>query len=373
MASVEKALVIGAGIGGLTAAMSLIRKDIAVDLVEIKPDWAVQGMGFALLGPALRSMKVIGLLDTVVAAGFGSTDTAAGNANCEFIKTIPIPRLAGPEYPATVGISRPLFHQLVRDAAVASGADIRLGLTYTKITQDAMGVDVTFSDGSSGRYDLVVAADGVHSKIRTSLFDPNLVATKTGQSVWRATVPRPSGVDTLMLFHGPRNTAGINPLSEEEMYIFLVQNTPDVIRDTSKWPALLREQLSDYGGLVAQAREQIVDPDKIIWRALETVFCPSPWYRGRVVLLGDAAHATTPHLASGAGMAIEDAIVLADELDRKSSVSDALDGYMNRRYERALMVFENSIKLGKWEMNPSPGVDPEALRIESMRMMAQPI
>ena len=137
---------------------------------------------------------------------------------------------------------------------------------------------------------------------------------------------------------------------------------------------MLRSQLSDFGGIMGEARDRIEDPAKILYRPVEVVLAPAPWFRGRVVLIGDAAHATTPHLASGAGMAIEDAIVLSEEVATRDDPGNALEGFMRRRYERSLMVYENSIKLGEWEMNPAdPDADPVGLSRTSIGLLAQPL
>ena len=101
---------------------------------------------------------------------------------------------------------------------------------------------------------------------------------------------------------------------------------------------------------------------------------PPPWYRGRVVLIGDAAHSTTPHLAAGAAMAIEDALVLAEQLATDAAVADALAAFQERRTERCRMVVENSVQLGKWEQHPDdPEADHDGLSARSWAALAEPI
>jgi len=97
-------------------------------------------------------------------------------------------------------------------------------------------------------------------------------------------------------------------------------------------------------------RESIRRPEQINYRPLEWILLPAPWYAGRVVLIGDAAHATTPHLASGAGLAAEDGLVLAQELQGQDSVDAALRAFMQRRYERVRQVVETSVHIGELEM-----------------------
>ena len=375
MTDVRRALVVGGGVAGLTCAVGLTRRGIEVVIAEINPGLAVQGIGIALQGPTLRALKTIGLLEECVAEGFGLRDLVIGNADCEVTSVVPMPLLLGDKYPAVLGTMRPAFQKVLAEAARATGAEFRFGRTVESLRQDRTGVDVVFSDGSEGRYDLVIGADGINSLIRGQVFDPALKPVRTGQTVWRAMLDRPKEVDTLMMFYGPRNKAGFNPCSEREMYVFLVQNTSDPIRvPAGQLPGVLREQLADFGGVMGQARERIVDPERIVCRPIEVVFCPAPWYRGRIVLVGDAAHATTPHLASGAGMAIEDSIVIAEELAIKPTIEEAMHGYMARRFERSRMVYENSIQLGEWEKNPTdPKADPAGLTARSLGLLAQPL
>ncbi len=375
MTGIRRVLIAGAGIGGLTLAAGLMRRGIEAEIVEISNDLTVQGVGIALQGPTLRALNVIGVIDDCVAVGFGITQLVVGDVDCNVTDRVAMPRLLGEAYPAVLGIMRPDFQEILLRSARKAGVSIRAGITIESLDQDEHGVEVVLSDGAAGRWDLVVGADGIASRIRTSIFDSGLVPVATGQAVWRATLDRPPEVDNLMMFYGPRNKAGFNPVSAREMYVFLVQNPPNPARlAAAELPDVLRGQLSDFGGIMGEAREGIEDPAKILYRPVEVVLAPAPWYRGRVVLIGDAAHATTPHLASGAGMAIEDAIVLSEEVATREKPDDALEGFMRRRYDRSRMVYRNSIKLGEWEMNPQdPDADPVGLSRESIGLLAQPL
>jgi 2-polyprenyl-6-methoxyphenol hydroxylase-like FAD-dependent oxidoreductase len=135
----------------------------------------------------------------------------------------------------------------------------------------------------------------------------------------------------------------------------------------------MRERLAPFGGLIARVRDQIVDPSGVIYRPLAVIFLPPPWFTGRVVLVGDAAHATTPHLGQGAGMAIEDAVVLAEELVRASTPAGALDRFMQRRFERCKVIFESSVTVGQWEMENRSNVDRFGLVRRLMEVTAAPI
>ena len=158
------------------------------------------------------------------------------------------------------------------------------------------------------------------------------------------------------------------------MYVFMVNEEPGNPRFPVETQADgLRKRLEGYGGYMATVRDQIVDPSLVVYRPLEAIIMPAPWYKGRVALLGDAVHSATPHLGQGAAMAIEDAVVLGEELGRDGPVEGALQRFMARRFERAKFVGESSIQLGEWEQRPVPEADPVGLYRKVLTRLAEPI
>ena len=375
MASIDNVLVVGGGVAGITLATRLKREGVHTEVVEASPDWTVLGVGISLQGPALRALRTIGVLDDCVREGFGYSKRVFGNAAGEVTRVVELPRICGPDYPATLGIMRSAVHSVLAEALRRTGAIVRLGLSVSSLSQTSEAVEVVFTDGTRGTYDLVVGADGSNSRVRQQVFGMECKPAFTGQAAWRAMVARPPQVDAWHAFYGPRNKMGFNPVSEREMYVFLVQNIAENSRIAPEHlSARLREQLADFGGVVAEVREQIRKADNIVYRSIESFILPPPWYRGRVILIGDAVHPTTPHLASGAGLAIEDAIILGDLLTSGLSVPESLAEFMARRFERCRMVVENSLQLGEWEKQPNaPGADPVGLIKRTTEAMAQPI
>ena len=153
-----------------------------------------------------------------------------------------------------------------------------------------------------------------------------------------------------MYFGGPVKI-GLNPISKDEMYMFLLEHVPDnPWFEGEELVTHLRDLMAPFAGAVPAIRESITDPAQVNYRPLEWLLLPDPWYKGRVVLIGDAAHATTPHMASGAGLAAEDGLTLAEEIARHDDVATALRAFMDRRFERARLVVENSVRIGEIEM-----------------------
>jgi 2-polyprenyl-6-methoxyphenol hydroxylase-like FAD-dependent oxidoreductase len=270
---------------------------------------------------------------------------------------------------------RPNLHRILAEALIEAGVSVRFGLTVSSLRQSPDHVDVVFSDGTERRYDLVVGADGANSKLRELLFGSQYKPEYTGQAVWRAMVPRAEEVNARHAYYGPRHKAGFNPVSAHEMHIYLVQNvTGDPRLEPDQWPAVMRGLLADFGGRIGEVRDRITDPKRIVYRPVGCLLLPPPWYKGRVVVIGDAAHTAPPQLASGATIAIEDSIVLAELVQSGLPVTVVLEKFMARRYERCRMVVENSRRLGEWEKSSdTAGTDPTALIAASMKSLAAPI
>ena len=186
---------------------------------------------------------------------------------------------------------------------------------------------------------------------------------------------RPPEVEGRYSFFGPTNKSGFNPISDKEMYIYIVQNAPQRPRwNDAELPAMMRGLLAEFGGALGRACEQVREPGKIICRPIFSLILPPPWFRGRVLVIGDAAHTTTPHLASGASIAVEDSIMLAALLGSGRPLTALLEEFMQRRFERCRMVVENSEQLGEWEKNPgAPDADPVGVMARSYQALAAPI
>lgn len=371
-----KILVIGGGFSGMSAAIALRRGGHEVDLVEIDPGWRSYGAGISLGGATLRAFRTLGILDEFLKHGHAADGVDIHLPTGQKIATLPTPRVAGPEVPGGGAVMRPVLARILAQATRATGAQVHLGCTFASIAQDAEGVDVAFSDGRKGRYDLVIGADGLYSKVREAVFPDAPAPRYVGQAVWRAVLPRPAEINTATMWVGPKIKAGVNPVSKEEMYLFVTEDREVNERiDPAQFETLLRGLLEGFSAPVVQRmREQLADAAaSIVYRPLEGLLMPLPWHKGRVQLIGDAVHATTPHLASGACIGIEDALVLAEELQRHGQVAAACQAFEARRWERCRMVVENSGRLCEIEIHGGDKDEHQRIMRESLMALAQPI
>ena len=370
-----KVLVIGGGFSGMSAAIQLRKSGAAVDVVEIDPGWRSYGAGISLGGPTLRAFRELGILDAFLERGWASDGVELFTPNGHKLASIPTPRLAGPDVPGGGAIMRPTLAAILAEATRGAGANVKLGASFTRLDQDGERAEAEFSDGSRGAYDLVIGADGLYSTVREAIFPDAPKPRYVGQCVWRAVLPRPPEVQNAMMWLGAKVKAGLNPVSRDAMYMFVTEDRPNNDRiEPSLFLGLLGDLIAPFTAPPMQfAKDRLGEDSHTVYRPLESLLLPRPWSKGRIVLIGDAAHATTPHLASGACIGVEDAIVLAEELDRGASVPAALAAFEERRWDRCRMVVENSGRLAEIEITGGDPAEAAKLMGGSMRALAAPI
>lgn len=374
MAKVERVLIVGGGIAGMSCAIQMRKAGLSVDLVEIDPQWRIYGAGITITGPTLRALRTLGVLEQVLAVGATWQGAKVHDRNGTLLQEVTFPSL-GDGLPSTGGVMRPLLHKVLSTQTLASGANVRLGTTLTQLVEKPGHAEVTLSDGSRADYNLVVGADGIFSKLRELVFPQAARPVFTGQVVYRLVAQRPPGFDRSYFYMAEHGKVGFSPVSPTHMYMFLLHSvTGSAWIEPKDQPQRLHEAMAGYGGIVPEIRSTVLttNVETVNYRPLEVLLHPAPWHRGHVVLIGDAAHATTPHLASGAGMAVEDGIVLAEEL-AADELESALAKFMSRRFERCRMVVENSVRLGQIEMEHGSPEEHTRLMTQTLGMLRQPV
>ena len=373
MPAAKTALVVGGGVAGMSCAITLRRAGLDVTLVDLDPNWRVAGAGITITASTLRAFKAIGILERVKEEGHSHSGVRVCTVDGTPVEEVRSPPL-GDGLPGAGGILRPVLHRILSDQIKVLGLPVRLGVTAESITQEPGGVTVRLTDGTESRYDIAVGSDGIFSKMRELVFPDAPKPQFTGQACWRLMTARPSEIDRRHFFLGGPVKVGLTPVSKEEMYLFLLEHVPgNPWREPKDQHRLLRDLLTGFGGVLARVREQLSEGSRIVYRPLEGLILRRDWFSGRVILIGDAAHASTPQLASGAGMAAEDGIVLAEELARASSVEQAFRAFMKRRFERCRLVVERSLEIGRLEMARAPLEQQTAILSRSLQALAAPI
>ena len=211
--AVSRVLIVGAGLAGTAAAIGLATGGVVVELIDVKAEVGATGSGITMQGNGLRELRRLGIWEAVLATGypFDSAGLRAPDAAGTLLADLPDVRTGGPDLPATVGLPRPALARIMTDRAVAAGAALRLGTAAITLSQDGNGVDVTFADGSAGRYNLVIGADGIRSATRQMIGVAN-EPRPTGMAIFRALGPgRPASPVPTCTTAGPRTSPGTAP------------------------------------------------------------------------------------------------------------------------------------------------------------------
>lgn len=344
-------LVIGGGTGGMSVAISLRLAGATVDLIDIDPQWRALGAGMTITGPTLRAFDRLGLLEAVRQTGYLSDRTKFFSADGTVQREILAPFLEE-GLPQVGGILRPKLHAIFAARLRELGAHVRLGISVARFDESQDSVDVTFSDGATGRYDAVVGADGVHSATRAVVLPNAPRAEFTGQGCWRLLADRPDHVTSPEIYFGKDFKVGINPCSSDKMYLFANVTMPgNPFIPDDQLLSRMDELLAPIGGNIRQVRAGLNDQSAVVYRPLDALLIPLPWHWGRIGLIGDAVHATTPHLASGAGLAVEDGLLVGQMLGQADDIEAAWKAFGERRWERSRLVVENSVRICKLEQD----------------------
>jgi 2-polyprenyl-6-methoxyphenol hydroxylase-like FAD-dependent oxidoreductase len=249
-----------------------------------------------------------------------------------------------------VGIERPKLQRALLPGV--ANLRCRLGTSVISVVQDDRRVSVGFSDGSTGDYDLVVGADGIKSTVR-ALTLTAAAPSDLGAMNWRSIAPiHPAGLTGLQMHLGDGCVFGLVPMGAGRTYGFAYVIQPRFHDPLEGRLERLRNRFATFGGRVQEYLASLERDDEVICSAMEWMEFEK-WHTGRVVLVGDAAHASSPMMGQGGCMAMEDACVLAEELRAAETVESALASYVNRRKARVKWVQHQSMAVGEILTVPS--------------------
>lgn len=342
-------LVVGGGIAGCSAAIALSSQGHRVEIVEKQSEWRFQSSGIFVYANGLVSLEPLGLLNNIVKAGYGivgGRNVYLDHNGNEIVET-KYPTFDPKRIPAILGIKRAELHRVMAERVSALGVPLTPGTTVVEIAQDSSGVEITFSDSSQKRYDLVIGADGVRSEIRKQL-GINLSPRYTGFGVWRSVHHRPSWLTDKIMMMGPAKRFGIMPISEDRLYTFGTLAEPkSAYFPQETWPFEMQARFAEFGDPARAFLNELGPSSEVLYTAVEEVVLPLPWHFGRVVLIGDAAHASTPFMGQGGAMAMQDAVVLAQALTQKDGLETALTAFGEARYPVCNFVQDVSRAVGE--------------------------
>ena len=347
-------LIIGGGIGGLAAAVGLRRTGLQAEVYEQAAELKEVGAGISLWSNAIIALDRLGLADAVRAQAIPEIQGGIRTWDGRLLTGVSTRTLQDKYREASVALHRAELQQILMKAWTAEGSEgLQLGKHFTRFEQDEEGVTAYFSDGTQARGEALIGADGLRSVVRAQLHGPS-DPVYAGYTAWRAVVPFAGDRLTPGETWGKGARFGQVPLRDGQVYWFATRNTPARNHAPAGEKAELRQIFRGWHAPIEELIENTPD-DRILRNDIYDRPVLSAWGRGRVTLLGDAAHPMTPNLGQGACQALEDAVVLARWLGQPGEVGPGLRRYEQQRIPRANSLVRQSRQLGwvgQWE-NPA--------------------
>jgi 2-polyprenyl-6-methoxyphenol hydroxylase-like FAD-dependent oxidoreductase len=327
-------LVVGAGIGGLGAARALRQRGFAADVVEREPAWAHTGAGIYLPGNAARALRALGLESAVAERAAPIPRQRLCDHRGRLLADIDLAALWGNVGPC-LALHRSDLHEVL--ASHGDPVPVRMGVSLQGLSQRDDTVTVEFGDGGAGRYDLVIGADGIHSRVRQLILGADMVRP-VGQVAWRFVTECPPEVTTWTVLLGRGVTFLAVPIGRGRVYCYC-----DAPADSTPRPegdevtGRLAELLTGFAAPVPAILDTLGPDGTVHVGPIEEVTLDR-WSRGSVLLVGDAAHAMSPNMAEGAAMALEDGLVLAECLASGRGLAQTVASFQARRHPRTQWV-----------------------------------
>ena len=373
MACISNALIIGGGIAGLSAAITLSRIGVKCDVLETAD--TPLGSSIGISGRAADALADLGVYDECYATSsvWDEKSSAAifWDATGKMISKVP-ERPSWPGAKTALGVYRPLMLQFFEQKAQSHGARIYRGVTARKIELSDKRPTVTLSDGQVNHYDLVIGADGIWSSTRREVFPDAPTPEYAGQMSIRWMAPGPAIADE-GFYLGPVGRVGFYCMPQNLVYVPAVIASPHPIRPTADELYTLFGNLLDLftAPAIVELHRRLTPEANLICRPFEWVLVSEPWRDG-VLLIGDAAHATTAHMGMGGGMAIEDSVVLGQCIAAAGSLEEAVTQFMERRSNRVRTVVETSVAISKGEQTGASVSERMRLTKDAFAVLAEP-
>ncbi|SIM76311.1 FAD-dependent oxidoreductase [Micromonospora cremea] len=303
------AVVVGAGIGGLSAALALHRHGWRVTVLERAAELREVGAGLTLMANALRALDALGLGPAVLEGEHAEAPGGIRDRHGRWLSRVDGAEMTRQLGTTALGVHRATLHRILREALPASSLRTRAEVEHVEPGPERADVRYRTPDGRRTlTADLVVGADGLRSRLRAQLWPQTPAPAYAGSTAWRAAIAFPEPVPAAISW-GPAAEFGMVPLGAGQVYWYAALTAPPGGHAPDELAAV-RERFGDWHAPIPELLAA-TPPGVVLRNDIYHLATPLPSYvRGRVVLLGDAAHAMTPNLGQGAGQAIEDAVVL---------------------------------------------------------------
>jgi 2-polyprenyl-6-methoxyphenol hydroxylase-like FAD-dependent oxidoreductase len=367
----QRVCVIGAGLAGLACALAASRRGLQVQVLDERGMPADLDAHVEVVPNMLRDLVELGVADDCVRAGFAYSGVDVIDRHGRLLHQLPTAALAGPRYPAALGIAHGTLHQVLSRAAQSGGVALTHGARVTAVRMQGDQARVELDNGESSCVDLVVLAAGTQTPLRKALFPRAMGCENVGQAWWYALVQRPVDLNRpLIAVGGVGQRVVLVPVRNDVAGLAFIEPMC-AVRPASPL-AHLREALQQFAPGVRSVAGQLTAQTQIVLRPVHTGLLEPPWHHEAVLAVGDCAHALPPHFGQAAAQAIEDARVLGDILAEASDRAALFERFQARRLARAQRVHALTMRAARWDLEPDSEADLGLLMGELTHTLAQP-
>lgn len=347
--------IVGAGLAGLAAAVAAGSAGTSVDLFDVRPRLAAPRAHIDIVPMSMRELVALGVGDACLKRGFAYRGISVVTANGGPAFDIPTPTLAGPRWPAAMGMVYGDLLQVLYDAAVERGARVRWSTEVDRLIDSSDSAELGTTQGGRWKGDLVLLAGtrglrGVSARLAGSI--------ESFPQRWDcALVPRPRGLDRSTWIVGPeRAKALVVPVSVAQAGVAVLR-----VHEADASVTAMRDLLMLLDPVLRGAWAHVDASTSVVRRQVNSGLLAGPWHEGSALCIGDSAHVLPPHFGQAAAQSLEDATVLGDLLRLRLPREQLFDHFMRRRGARAERAHAVATQAARWDLNPEPATDLSAL------------
>lgn len=371
MSSIQRIAIVGAGLAGLACAAAAAQAGVAVDVFAAQSIDEVETLHLDAVPNLVRSLDRLGILTQCQRLGFAYSRVRTTDANGRTIDTLPLARLAGDSKPAGLGLLYSDLAELLASAATQLGAQIH---PHTRVVAvDADSGLVHLVNGSAAQADLVLLAGGIHTPLRQALFAHAPAVTRHDQQWWHVVLPRAPGLDHPTWAIGQSgHKLHVVPIGPTKAGLTLCTDSTQALGEQKQLAQAMLVALRGFSGWPAAWKEVLEQNPTLVLHDVRDALLPRPWHTGRVLAVGDCAHALVPHFGQGPAQALEDAVVLQELLAQSLSIAELTTRFTERRMARLEQVHALTCRAALWDQHPDPSTDLRALSQLLARVVAEP-
>ncbi|WP_028997888.1 FAD-dependent oxidoreductase [Azohydromonas australica] len=373
MRRIERVCVVGAGLTGLACALAAARHGLQVTVLDAMGAPRSMPAHVNVMPNMLRELLALGVAGECARLGFVYHGIDVVDRVGRVLVKLSTERLAGPLYPAALGIELDVLLQVLTQAAQRAGVTLLRNASVQDVRRRRGQPWLQVASGDEMPCDLVLLAGGAQTPLRTALFPLAQPPRTDSQAWWYTTVQRPVRLDRPCMAMGRKgHKVHVVPVRADRASVVLVEPIQDAVSvPMDEASAHLRRSLAAFAPQVRELALQVHEGTEVIRRPIFNGLLDDPWSPEGVLAVGTCAHAIPPHFGQSAALGFEDAVVLGELLAQTRDAEALVKAFTARRLPRVRRIHEITSMAARWDAEPEPSTDLQALSVALGEVVAR--